>query len=296
MDESRPFRPSDDERVVRLFARLHPDERTGDVSLDRWRALRAVSFFEDGRRFRVVEGHDGIVALVTAARLDSPSVPRGVVRARVYVDPRARRRGLGKRLLAECEAAARAEGVGAIESFVNGSQAGARAFAAACGFVVLARDLFLSRGAAPFSAAIPRGVRLRAYEPGRDEAAWVALSNATLSRDTGFTPETEAAVASYARIPGFALWMAEAGAPIGFCHLERRDGVGYVQAIGVLAEHTGRGVGAALLSRGIETLRAAGAARIELCTEENNARAHALYARAGFVFDRDAFTLRKPLA
>ncbi len=295
MSESRPFHPDDDEGVVSLFARLRADERYGTVTLDRWRALRAVSRFDGGRRFRVVERSGEIVALLTAGLTDDPRASGGVLHARVYVDPRHRRGGIGSRLLADCEAAARVEGVATIDSSVKGTQTGARRFAEVHGFVVLVRDLFLSRGDAPFVAQVPAGVALRPYEQGRDDAAWAAMTNATLSRDAGFLPETEASVASHARIPGFALWIAETDAPIGFCHLEQRAETGYVQAIGVLPGHEGRGVGAALLSRGIATLCARGAKRIELCTEEDNLRARGLYERAGFVLDHDAFTLRKKL-
>jgi len=292
---ARPFEPGDDDAVVALFARLRADEPSMDpMDLERWRAFRSFSIFADGRDFRVVPTEGGVGALLTVGKLE----PRGKApwRVRVYVDPPMRRRGIASRLLRGCEEAARAEGAPSFEGFIQGSWVAGRAFAEARGFSLLVRDLFLSRGLEPFDAAAPRGVILRAWVPGADDEAWAAVANATLARDVGFHPETPASLVGYARSPGFFLWVAESeGELVGFCHVDRRGDVGYVQAIGVLASHEGRGVGAALLSRGIGTLRGSGVARIELCTEENNARAQRLYARAGFTLHHDGLSLRKAL-
>lgn len=293
----RAFEASDDERVVALYGRLRAtDAAIPDLDLARFRAFRALSIFGEGRDFRVAMRDDAIIGLMTVGRIDDTRVPGGRRRIRVFVDPSARREGVATALLEAGERQARAAGVHAIESFVEGKWTGGRAFAAAHGFDVFVHDVFLARPPTPFAAVAPRGARLRRYAGASDDAAWCAISNATLARDTGFHPETLESVAAYARAQGFELWVAEeADTPIRFCHVERRAEAGYVQALGVVAAAEGRGVGAALLSRAIETLSQAGVARIELCTERDNARAQRLYARAGFAFDRDAFTLRKSL-
>ena len=294
MTASRAFSPSDDEAVVVLYARLHAHDASVDApDLARWRAFRALSSFDGAPPFELVWRDDCLVALRTIGRREDPRV--GLVwRVRVLVDPSARRAGLATQLLAGCEALAAEHGVGWLEAFVPLATEGGVAFAEARGFEPFCHDLFLTRPATPLDAPVPAGVRLRPFGSA-DAPAWVAIANATLVRDVGFSPESERSVVSYARLPGFAAWLAEAPGPVGYCHVEVRGATGYVQAVGVLASHEGRGIGAALVARGVETLRAAKVERIELCTERDNERAQRLYARIGFVLDREAITFRKKL-
>jgi mycothiol synthase len=289
---TRTFDPRDDEAIVALYDRTHRVDATVDAtSLDRWRALRAFPNFEGGRRFRVVEDARVVVALLTSGNIASD-----VMRARVLVDPRVRRQGIATKLFAECVANARAAGIATIESFVSGPSIEGRAFTAANGFEVLVRDLFLSRPPVSFDAPDPEGVKLRPWDPARDVDAWAAISNTTLARDAGFHPQTRETLRAFAKVPGFFLWLAEnSEGVVGFCHVDRRDRIGNVQSVGVAASCEGRGIGAALVSRAIETLRKDDVERIELCTEENNTRAQRLYARAGFKLARDVFTMIKRL-
>lgn len=297
MSASRVFDPRDDERIVALYARMHADDASIDaLGLDAWRAFRSISRFEGGSAFRVAEDPNGaIVALLTVGKMDDPRARGAVWRTRAFVDPAFRRRGIASMLVREVEDSARAANVRALEAFLNGPWAVGRAFAESRGFVLHVHDLFLTRPKTAWNANVPAGVTLRAYENARDAEIVARLANATLSRDRGFVPETATSIASYTHQPGFASWIAETSVPVGFCHTDVRGRVGYVQAIGVDASAEGRGIGAALLSRAIETLAARDVDRIELCTEKDNLRAQRLYARAGFVFDRDGFTMRKAL-
>ena len=56
----------------------------------------------------------------------------------------------------------------------------------------------------------------------------------------------------------------------------------YLEELYVVPERRGRGIGRALLERGLETARDAGAARIELGTSEDDTAALALYESCGF--------------
>jgi mycothiol synthase len=286
----RTFEPRDDEAIVALFWRLHTDDPTIDATdLDRWCGYRAMKLFEDGRRFLVVEDEDRIVALSTLGEVNR------VQRVRIFVEASHRRRGIARTILERREAEARASGVLAIECFIDGRWAAGIELAKKHGYGVFVHDLFLRRPATSFSAPIPEGVRLRPYAGHADDGAWVAISNATLSRDAGFHEMREADAAGFTKMPGFELVFAEVrGAPIGFCHVERRGELAYIQALAVLASHESRGVGAALLAHGLESLRRTSAC-IELCTEKDNVRAQRLYARAGFTLDREAFTYKKTI-
>lgn len=286
----RTFDPRDDEAIVALFSRLHAHDSSIDApNLEGWRGYRAMKLFEDGRRFVVVEDEGRIVALSTLGEMHR------IQRVRIFVEPDHRRRGIARAILERREAEARQTGAIAIECFIDGRWTAGLALAKAFGYPVFVHDLFLRRGPTPWSAPMPEGIRLRPYGGRTDDAAWVAISNATLSRDAGYHAMSEADAAGFTNMPGFELAFAEAGEePIGFCHLERRGDVGYIQALAVLASHESRGVGAALLAAGITSL-ARTSASIELCTEKDNVRAQRLYARAGFTLDREAFTVRKKI-
>jgi mycothiol synthase len=303
----------DEEAILALHAHAQAEgpQQPGVPSappLDRarWRAFVALPHLRGGRDFLVAtmraagdaqEPEARVVGLLTSAWLDDPRVPGGVRRARVLVDPDARRRGVGSRLVAAAIAQAEAEGSGAIETLIDAGAGAARHFAEAHGLQPFVHDLFLSRSLASPPAIVPPppGITLRPVAPG-DEESWAALSNATLVRDRVFTIETADSVRRHAAAPGFALWFAcEQGTPIGFCHVEVRDEVGYVQALGVLRAWEGRGIGTALFTRGLAALRERGALRAELCTEQDNVRARRLYQRAGFALVRESFTLRRAL-
>jgi mycothiol synthase len=283
----RPFEPRDDEAIVALFSRLHAHDPSIDApNLEGWRGYRAMKLFDDGRRFLAAEDDGRIVALSTLGEM------HGIQRVRIFVDPAHRRRGIATAILERREAEARASGTAAIECFIDGRWTVGLALAKKHGYAVFVHDLFLRRPPTPWSALTPPdGIAFRTYASG-DDAVWAAISNATLSRDAGYHAVTESDMASFAKMPGFELVFAQAGdVPIGYCHLERRGDVGYIQALAVLASHESRGVGAALLARGIESLRTS--RFIELCTEKDNVRAQRLYARAGFTLDREAFTVKK---
>jgi mycothiol synthase len=284
----RDFDASDDEAIVAFFSRLHAHDPSIDApDLAGWRGYRAMKLFEDGRRFLVVEDEGHIVALSTLGEM------HGVQRVRIFVEATHRRRGIADAILERREADARASGTKAIECFIDGRWTAALAFAKKHDYAVFVHDLFLRRDVSTWSAPMPAGIQFRDYAGPADDAAWVTISNATLSRDAGFHTMSEADAPGFTRMPGFELVFAESsGVPIGFVHLERRGDVGYIQALAVLASHESHGVGAALLSHGIASLAKTSAA-MELCTEQDNVRAQRLYARAGFTLDREAFTVRK---
>ncbi len=301
MFDLRAYAPHEDEAgVVALHARARAlDPHVPPLDLERWRAVVGGACFRDGLDSRVIDDDDAVVGLLVSGWQEDFRAPGGLRVIRVLVDPAYRRRGLGTALLREAVLQAETEQAFGLQTDVAGEWRAGRAFAEAHGFEVLVRDFFLARDASPPGAPpLPSGIALRAYAAGRDEEAWAQLANLTLVRDAVFRAESARSVAQHARAPGFALFFAEAAGaetPIGFCHVERRGELGLVQALGVRAPHEGRGVGSALLARSLEALIAAGARRIELCTESDNVRAQRLYARHGFALAREAYTYRRAL-
>ncbi|HEY5335734.1 MAG TPA: mycothiol synthase, partial [Mycobacteriales bacterium] len=94
--------------------------------------------------------------------------------AEVVVRPDARRRGIGTALVE----ALRSSTGGPIEIWAHGDLPAAQAFSATIG---LRRSRVLRQLRRPTSAPLPgltwpTGVAVRTFEPGRDEAAWLALN------------------------------------------------------------------------------------------------------------------------
>jgi ribosomal protein S18 acetylase RimI-like enzyme len=72
------------------------------------------------------------------------------------------------------------------------------------------------------------------------------------------------------------------GAPCGYGLFGRAAAAGYVQRLAVAPGAQQRGFGHALLTDGLRWLRARGARRVYVNTQEDNERALALYLRSGF--------------
>lgn len=87
-----------------------------------------------------------------------------------------------------------------------------------------------------------------------------------------------------------ATWIAEEdGRMAGFAIVqwarEETEVVAYLMTIEVMPDARGRGLGAELLGRSEESARAAGAARIWLHVDEENAGAIRMYWRFGYLFE-----------
>ncbi|MDR1999564.1 MAG: mycothiol synthase [Frankiaceae bacterium] len=172
------------------------------------------------------------------------------------------------------------------------------------------------------AAPIPPGVRIAPFRPGIDDEAWLAVNAAAFAdhpeqgrwtgRDLRDRLEAEwfdadgfllgwldplapsagaAADPSAAAAPG----AGEAGGPgglVGFHWTKtepdpRYPGTesGEVYVIGVWPGAAGLHLGSALLSAGLEHLRARGTARVYLYVDGDNDRARSLYEHVGFVED-----------
>ncbi|WP_312180057.1 mycothiol synthase [Arthrobacter sp.] len=142
---------------------------------------------------------------------------------------------------------------------------------------------------------LPEGVVLRAFEPGRDEAAWLAANAAAFAhhpeQGAMTRSDLEARMAEDWFDPvGFLLAVRESdGALLGFhwTKIHPRSGshpaIGEVYVVGVTPEAQGSGLGKALTLAGIEHLRQAGLRAVMLYVDADNVPAVALYRRLGFV-------------
>jgi mycothiol synthase len=214
-------------------------------------------------------------------------------RAEVVVDPAYRRQGYGAalvRLLGE------RAGTRPLHLWAHGQGAAAAGLADKIGFrrtrvlwqlsLQLDHDLDEPRW--------PDGIRVRPFEVGRDEDAWVELNAAAFvghpdqgswTRDdlelreqedwfdpAGFFLAERAGTDSLAGFHWTKVHAADSG----------RGRVGEVYVIGVAPSTQGTGLGTALLLQGISYLHGLGLSEVILYVDEDNTTAMALYERMGF--------------
>ncbi|NJP31496.1 mycothiol synthase [Micromonospora thermarum] len=225
------------------------------------------------------------------AHLDTtdPAAGTGV---EMVVHPARRRRGTGRALARGVLAAA----TGPLRAWAHGDHPSAAALAVDLAFT-RARVLWQLRR--PLTAPVPEprlpdGVALRAYRPGTDDDAWLALN----ARAFADHPEQGRWTAADLRVrldepwfdpAGFLLAVAEStGELLGFhwTKVHERPGsapIGEVYVLGVDPGAHGGGLGKALTAAGLAYLRdRRGLDRVMLYVDESNTAAVALYERLGF--------------
>ncbi len=215
----------------------------------------------------------------------------------VTVHPHTRGRGVGRRLLNHLVALAHSRGVRYLDVPVVPRVTAAVALLTRAGFQRV-RDwqemVWIGRKPPPGPEPL-LGIRLRTYQPGRDEAAWIALDAAAFIGHWGAAPLTSDDVVAITRRPDFdpaGLWFAEAdGKLVGqalarynpFGPTLRGMPVGQIEDVAVLPDYRGRGIGRALLLAAMSYLWNRGCRVIELAVDTANVDAHRLYDALGFV-------------
>ncbi|MBW3620965.1 MAG: GNAT family N-acetyltransferase [Actinobacteria bacterium] len=192
-------------------------------------------------------------------------------------------------LLAALHGLARRHGAGRLSVWLRRATADEVACAAAEGFAVERRlgILGLALGEQPEPVAPPPGVGIRAYRPGQDDDAVVAVLAAAYAgtADGGWTRERFAAKRDLPWFRPDDLLVADAGEGrlVGLHWLKRRQpGVGEVYNLAVRPGAQGGGLGAALLSAGLAHLGGAGTSEVLLWVDLDNDRAVRLYTAHGF--------------
>ncbi|WP_454050740.1 mycothiol synthase [Cellulomonas sp. Marseille-Q8402] len=209
--------------------------------------------------------------------------------AEVVVAPAHRRRGTGSALLAAALDAVRARGGSTVDVWAHGDVAPARELAAARRLPAV-RELWqmaLDPLVVPEAAPLPEGVAVRAFVPGQDEDAWVAVNARAFAQHPEQGRLTRADLEARAAEPWFdpaGLLLAERdGRLLGFGWTKVADpDEGEVYALGVDPDAQGQRLGPALTARMLAHLAGRGVRRVVLYTEGDNAPAIRVYRAAGF--------------
>jgi mycothiol synthase len=237
--------------------------------------------------------------LAAYAHLDITDQVEGAS-AELVVHPDQRRKGYGRalvtRLLAESPD-------GRLRLWSHGAHPAAVWLARAMGFERV-RALWQMRRSLYAQippATLPEGVRIRTFEPGRDEAAWVDLNARAFAdhpeqgrwtvvdlrrrlAEPWFDPSgfflAERVDAPRPRLVGFH-WTKVHGGHAG-PEDHGHDPIGEVYVVGVDPGEQGTGLGTALTVVGLHHLRSRGLAQAMLYVDESNTAAIRLYQRLGF--------------
>ncbi|MEU8114394.1 mycothiol synthase [Micromonospora sp. NPDC048947] len=237
----------------------------------------------------IARADDG--TLTGYAHLDT-SDPVGGIGVELVVHPAYRRRGTGRALARGVLASA----TGPLRAWAHGDHPSAAALAVDLGFT-RSRVLWQLRRplAAPLGEPrLPEGVALRAFRPGADDAAWLALN----ARAFAEHPEQGRWTSDDLRVRLAEPWFDPAGfllaeetatgRLLGFhwTKVHERPGsarIGEVYVLGVEPTAHGGGLGRALTTAGLAHLRdKRGLDRVMLFVDDSNTGAVALYERLGF--------------
>ncbi|RAO46759.1 mycothiol synthase [Micromonospora saelicesensis] len=237
----------------------------------------------------IARADDG--TLTGYAHLDTTD-PVGGIGVELVVHPAYRRRGTGRALARGVLASA----TGPLRAWAHGDHPSAAALAVDLGFA-RARVLWQLRRplAAPLGEPrLPDGVALRAFRPGADDAAWLALN----ARAFVEHPEQGRWTSDDLRVRLAEPWFDPAGfllaeetatgRLLGFhwTKVHERPGsarIGEVYVLGVEPTAHGGGLGRALTTAGLAHLRdKRGLDRVMLFVDDSNTGAVALYERLGF--------------
>ncbi len=264
----------------------------------------------------LVRTDDGVVGYV---HVDPTDAVEGAA-AELVVHPLHRRRGLGRALVKEAMAVADERADGRLRLWAHGDHPSAGALALSLGFersrslLQMRRDL---SGPLP-DPVLPAGIRLRAFEPGRDDEAWVRLNARAFAdhpeqgrwtladlhvriSESWFDPAGFLLAERVAdgRLVGFH-WIKVHGSPAGRAERGTRSSdppisqqsggsgghghepIGEVYVLGVDPHAAGTGLGTALTLAGLHHMRDLGLNRAMLYVDGSNTRAVALYRRLGF--------------
>jgi mycothiol synthase len=209
------------------------------------------------------------------------------------VHPDLRRRGIGRMLLSHALMHAVSLGAARIDAWAYNDAKASASIALRFGFTPSRRLLHLHRHTAEAPRIEPAscGARIRAYRPGDDDAAWLALNNrifATHPENGAWSiDDLRARLAQPWFDRGDFLLLERDGAIDGFCWVkveERGDEgrVGEIYVVGIAPERQGRGHARRLLAAALHRMRARGATTAAIYVDASNARAVALYESAGF--------------
>ena len=196
-----------------------------------------------------------------------------------------RRRGIGTLLLQRLIT----ESSRPLRVWVMGDTPAARALATTAGMIRQRELLIMERGLDEEmpEPAIPAGVHIRTFIPGRDEQQWLRVNAAAFAHHPEQALIDGDDLADRMAEPwfdpkGFFVATIE-DTMVGFHWTKQhQDQLGEVYVLGVTPSAAGRGLGKALLVTGLRSLQERGSTHVQLYVEADHRAAIELYLNYGF--------------
>lgn len=233
---------------------------------------------------------DTLTGYAQVARTEG-GAPAGEASAEVVVDPGHRRHGLGRALLETAR-----EHSPLVRIWAHGNLEAARSLAATDGWTAVRE---LHKMARPLSAtdtdparfALPPGFAARAFEPGRDEQAWLKANAAAFAHHPEQGRMTLPDLLEREAQPWFdpaGLLLVEAQdapgrvAAFHWTKVDPQTTPGEVYVVGVHPAYQGRGLGRPVTALGLAHLAALGLPEVVLYVDGDNEPAIRTYTGLGF--------------
>jgi mycothiol synthase len=291
-DALRPF-PS---RSIETYAELAPEQAEAVLALvaEAGRSDGQQPVSEQGRlqlRGGAREGVSHLLLsvdgeLVGYAQLEDTD-PVEAPAAELVVHPAHRGHGHGRALGSALMAASGKR----LRVWAHGGHAAARHLAQVLG-LTLFRELRQMRrplaGLELPDPVLPEGVGVRPYQPGKDDAAWLAVNAAAFAHHPEQGSLTQRDLDDRKAQPWFdpaGFFLAERrGELVGFhwTKVHAAEGLGEVYVLGVRPGEQGGGLGKALTTIGLRHLAGLGLPTAMLYVDADNKAAVAVYERLGF--------------
>ena len=161
----------------------------------------------------------------------------------------------------------------------------------AAGMRVVRRHWRMRRPATPVDVPpVPDWIRVRPFEPGRDEPVLTELQNAVFAGSWGYSPNTVKELTARLALPGRGsggvLFLEDGTGSVAYCWMDR-DGEGrgtadVIHMTGVRPGNRGRGLGRLIASLGIRLTSKQRAREVELEVDSANDAAVKLYRALAF--------------
>lgn len=234
------------------------------------------------------EGGEPASAEIVGRTAADPTVTAEPASAEIVVRPDRRRRGLGAALLQAAEAAAG----GPLHVWSHGNLPAAQGFAAHHGYAPVRELWLMTRSLTePLpDAHFPDGFSIRAFRPGQDDDAWLAVNAAAFAHH----PEQGAWRSSdliqriaepWFDASGFLLLVDDATGGLAGYHWTKVHAdvdAGEVYVVGVAPGYQGRGLAKPLTVAGLAHLRDRNLPTVMLYVDGDNTAAVRTYSGLGF--------------
>ncbi|HEY9368111.1 mycothiol synthase [Streptomyces sp.] len=283
-------------RQIRTLDELAPEEIEQVLELlaeaDRVDGMHAVS--EQGRLYLRHGRREGIRHFLLTVGLElrgyaqlEDTDPVEAPAAELVVHPAHRGRGHGRALGSALLAASGKR----LRVWAHGGKAAARHLAQVLGLTLFRELRQMRRPLSPLDIpepVLPEGVTVRAFVPGQDDAAWLAVNAAAFAHHPEQGSLTQRDLDDRMAEPWFdpkGFFLAEKdGRLVGFhwTKVHAEEQLGEVYVVGILPDAQGGGLGKALTAIGLRHLAAQGMPTAMLYVDADNTAAVRVYERLGF--------------